>query len=307
MHSNRIDGVLFHLHTLYLFTIDDFISIVIPNATCGITLPLASGLLQRPASVRDIIPEVPLVVFWVWTNLLLFNMCNQTRPGAILEDSVNKPWRPMVSGRISAQSVQYHIVVTRLGLIGISLALGGIVPCVVLQLLTFWYNDLDGGETWFLRNCINAGGYLCFIIGGMQVAMRSQILNLSDGGVTWFIWTSAIIALTMHTQDLYDQEGDKLRNRKTIPLVFGDYFARCSIALPTVVWSLIAPTFWTSSLVGFLPSVALGTIVTMRLFKKGEPDIQYDRRTFICWNAWIISIHMLPVWTQLLSCREPHA
>lgn len=301
MYHFHAHKILYNLKTLYLFTVDDFISIVLTNTTCGIALPLAGGLLQQPALVRDIIPRVPLVLSWVWANLLLFNMSNQSQPGAILEDVTNKPWRPIASGRISAQDVQYYVKATRLGLFGISLALGGTYPSLLLQLLTFWYNDLNGGEEWIFRNFLNAGGYLCFTIGAMQVARGTQNFECSNTGLKWLCWTSAIISCTMHIQDLYDQEGDKLRDRRTIPLVFGDSIARYSIALPIVLWSFVAPAYWTSSVFGFLPTVALGTTITMRLLRKAKGNVAHDKMTFVYWNAWIISIHMLPVWAQLFE------
>ena len=301
MYSDHIQEMLFSLKTLYLFTVDDFVSIVLPNTSCGVALPLANGLLHRPATVQDIMPRAPLVFLWVWANLLLFNMSNQSQPGAIVEDAANKPWRPIVSGRVSVQNIKYYIGAVRLGLFGISLALGGTGPSLFLQLLTFWYNDLRGGEEWLVRNFLNAGGYLCFTVGAMQVARGTQTFGLSSAGLKWLGWISAVIACTMHIQDLYDQEGDRLRNRRTIPLVFGNAIARYSIAIPVAVWSFIAPVFWRLPIFGFLPPVTLGIIISARLLGNGKGNVAYDRVTFVYWNAWLISIHMLPVWAQLLK------
>ena len=117
--------------------------------------------------------------FWVWINLLLFNVSNQSQPGAVLEDTENKPWRPIPAGRLSAKHARKYIGILHVVTIGISLMLGGVHPCLALHLLTFWYNDLGSGETWALRNFINAGGYLCFITGAMQVAIGSQYLEYS--------------------------------------------------------------------------------------------------------------------------------
>ena len=301
MYHCHFHKILYSLRTLYLFTVDDFISIVLPNTICGIMLPLAGGLLQRPALILDIMPRVPLVLLWVWTNLLFFNICNQSQPGSTLEDATNKPWRPIASGRVSVQGVQYYTSATRLGLFGIGLAFGGIYPSLLLQFLTFWYNDLDGGEDWKVRNFLNAGGYLCFTVGAMQVAMGTQRFEFSTRGLNWLCQISAIISCTMHIQDLYDQEGDKLRDRRTVPLVFGDSIARYSIAIPVVLFSFVAPAFWTSSVFGFIPSVALGTTIFMRLLRNAKRNVAHDKVTFVYWNAWLISIHMLPVWAQLFD------
>ena len=104
----------------------------------------------------------------------------------------------------------------------------------------------------------------------MQVARGSQQFDFSNKGLKWPGWTSAIITCTMQIQDLYDQEGDRLRARRTIPLVFGNAIARYSIAIPVVFWSFVAPAFWTLSIFGFLPSVTLGTTITTRLLRNGK-------------------------------------
>ena len=135
----------------------------------------------------------------------------------------------------------------------------------------------------------------------MQVARGSQHFDLSNAGLKWLGWTSAIITCTIHIQDLYDQEGDKLRNRKTIPLVFGHAFARYSIAIPVAVWSFVTPAFWRLSIFGFLPPVTLGIIIPVRLLRNEKGNVAYDKVTFVYWNAWLISIHMLPVWAQLFK------
>lgn len=108
MYNFYVRNVLYDLKTLYLFTADDFISIILTNTTCGVALPLAGGLLQQPVSIFDVAPRLPLVLLWVWANLLLFNMSNQSQPEAILEDVKNKPWRPIACGRISAQRVKLY-------------------------------------------------------------------------------------------------------------------------------------------------------------------------------------------------------
>lgn len=81
--------------------------------------------------------------------------------------------------------------------------------------------------------------------------------------------------------------------------------ARYSIAFPVMLWSFIAPAFWTSSAFGLLPSVSLGSIIATRLLGKAIPSAAHDKTTFVYWNAWIISIETLPVWTQLLRFVGP--
>ena len=280
---------------LYLFTVDDLVSIVIPNTVCGSLLPLAGKLVREPVVTRDIIARVPLVLSWVWCNLLFFNISNQSQPGAILEDNLNKPWRPIASGLVRLQSVKYYIHAVRLALFFLSLALRTTLPTVCIQLLTLWYNEFQGGEGWISRNMLNAGGYLCFMVGSMQIAMGSEV-GFSNVGLRWLGWTWIVISSTMHIQDLYDQAGDRARDRRTIPLVFGDMNARYSLALFVILWSFVAPTLWGVSIAGGLPSAVMGLIISIRLLTKGNRNVSYDKRTFVYWIAWLISINVLPLW-----------
>ena len=297
MYGFNINRTAYTMRILYLFTVDDFISIILTTILCGATLSLTEGFLRKPAVLGDVLPRAPLILLWVWSNLLLFNMSNQSQPGALLEDATNKPWRPIASGRICIQDVALYIRVTRLGLLGLSLSVGGFYASLCLQLLTFCYNDLNGGEHWLFRNFLNAGGYLCFIIGAVQVTMATQKFDCSGRGLVWLCCTSAIIISTMHIQDLYDQKGDRMRNRKTIPLIFGDLRARYSILLMVLFWSFTAPAYWTLSIISFLPTVVLGTLVAVRLSQNETRDVAHDKMTFVYWSIWLISIQILPLWS----------
>ena len=298
----KVQRLLSICKTLYLFTADDLISIVFPKATCGILLPLASTLVRQPSSLSGVITRAPFVLFWVWINLLHFNICNQSQPGAVLEDLKNKPQRPIPAGRITADEARQYIFLLHLAVIGLSTKLGGLYPSYALHLLTYWYNELGSGETWLLRNLINAGGYLCFITGAMQVAGETQGLDYSGRALGWLVLVAVIISTTMQMQDLYDQEGDKLRDRKTVPLVFGDLQARYSIAIPVALWSIVAPSYWQLPILGFLPSVALGTVLVLRLLDRSKSKAEHDKKTFKIWTVWIISLYMLPLWAHLFEC-----
>lgn len=291
-------AVTYMLVTLYLFTHDDLVPILLTNTFCGSTLALTNAFLEQPRMLHDVVSRVPIVSSWIWINLLVFNLSNQSQPGAIREDSSNKPWRPLPAGRISLRQMRNLRIKVSLVAIVFSCAFGGIYQTFCLHLLTVGYNDLAGGEHWISRNLLNAAGYLSFMIGAMEVAVGVQGLQYTATGWRWLCWTMAIIASTMHIQDLYDQEGDKARGRKTIPLVFGDLIARCTVALFVVFWSLVAPTLWWSDIWAIVTSMTLGIVVALRLLRNFHGDVAHDKVTFVCWNMWIISIHMLPLWNH---------
>ena len=302
MNGKSIPQLVSFLNTLYLFTANDITFMLAPMSICGALLPLAPGLHQYAVPpLHVIIIRYPLVLIWVWTNLLQFNLSNQSQPGAVLEDQINKPWRPIPAGRVTVAGAHRLLRTLRLVTVGMSVVMGGTASCIALTLLTWWYNDLGGGDHWLLRNFINAGGYLSFLTGAMRVARGPQDGQIySSEGLQWLGIIVMIVVSTMHTQDLYDQEGDSLRGRTTIPLVFGDMNARYSIAIPTLIWSYVAPAFWRISVLGSVPLVVLGEIVVTRLLDRERRTIGDDKRTVKVWNAWILVIFSLPVQAHVL-------
>ena len=281
---------------LYLFTASDLISTMLPNIVYGITLPLSSHLLRIPATPLIALRRLPLTILWVWCNLLLFDMSNQSQPESVREDQTNKPWRPIPSDLLSIRDTRKYARLVKLGVLGLSLSFnGGFYPTVVLLVLTYLYNDLKGSEHWLPRNMLNAGGYLSFAIGAMEVAVGFEHLEFTNKGWRWMIWTSVIISCTVHIQDIYDQRGDNLRRRRTIPLVFGDAIARYSIVFFVTLWSTFSATYWPYSRFGFILTVYLGGVVIARLMRNVNKNLSYDKKTFVYWTVWLISIQLLPL------------
>lgn len=58
--------------------------------------------------------------------------------------------------------------------------------------------------------------------------------TMYDISIHWILIKSTIILSTTHTQELKDTAGDRLRNRQTIPLDFGDRVGRWSVAPPVL-------------------------------------------------------------------------
>jgi hypothetical protein len=83
---------------------------------------------------------------WNWCNLLVFNIANQRLPDSVIEDQINKPWRPMPSGRLSSDEArQLLLSVLVLSLVTISL-IGAFEDALWMIALTWIYNDLGGAD-----------------------------------------------------------------------------------------------------------------------------------------------------------------
>lgn len=191
-----------------------------------------------------------------------------------------------------------------------SFALGSTFPCFSLIGLGYWYNFADGGENSFVvRNFINAAGYLSFALGAMEVSLQASIrskvaLEASDGLLSkkeyqWLFMLGGVIFITVHIQDIPDQEGDGARGRRTLPLVLGDRFARWSAGTMIIGWSFIAAKMWSLDITASVFPILLGVVVSLRLVGWGDncsiEGNEQDKMTFKIWNLWIATLYFLPL------------
>ncbi|KAL8671616.1 MAG: hypothetical protein Q9168_003889 [Polycauliona sp. 1 TL-2023] len=250
----------FHSYSIWLFTVSDLKTIVAPSLVFGIgnALAVASYDLKTPFDRpdRDIIGRTPLVALWIWINLLPFNINNQTAAGAVAEDKINKPWRTVPAGRMTIPQARRLMLWSYCLAVLISVFAGGVRQSVGLIILGTWYNNFGGGDkSCLIRNIINGCGYVCFTSGAMEVALGLP-LPLETSLLRWFGIIAAIIFSTVHLQDMYDQAGDRVKGRNTVPLVIGDGHARWIIAVAMPFWGSVCPLYFNA---GF--SVTLSSLV----------------------------------------------
>ncbi|KAI0141713.1 UbiA prenyltransferase family-domain-containing protein [Xylariaceae sp. FL1272] len=291
----------YHVRTIWLFTFSDLKTIVIPNTVFGIANAICVhkyGMLSPDSTnTPDLIRRLPLVTLWIWINLLPFNINNQRTCFAVAEDAVNKPWRPLPSGRISSNSARVVMAIAYLSAQVFSVGSGGLVQSLSLVLLGTWYNNFNGADCHpLIRNGINALGYLCFASGAMEVALGvPHFLQTITAPrlVQWFGLVACVIFTTVHAQDMYDQEGDAVRGRQTLPLVLGDGRSRSLLAISTLVWSWVCPGFWNVGWEFRTASLLLALMICIRTLS--FRDVGSDKKTFVIWNIWISVTFMLPL------------
>ncbi|KAH8703480.1 UbiA prenyltransferase family-domain-containing protein [Talaromyces proteolyticus] len=280
--------------TLWLFTESDFATFVFPDTVFGIFAALSGPLLTGNASpdLLQILRRLPYVVLWNWLNLLIFDLANQRHPESILEDSINKPWRPLPSGRISVSQTRHLLLIALPVVLGINYCLGAWEETILLFTLTWMYNDLGGGDDGFIvRNIIIAVAFSQYNKGALRVATGENAV--SPAAWWWLAVTSGVIGTTMQVQDMKDQEGDRAKNRRTAPLVIGDGAARWTIAIPTAIWSFACPIFWRLSFLGYVLPVSIGMIIVFRILLLRS--FIADKRTWWLWAAWTGIIWMTPL------------
>ncbi|KAI0803378.1 UbiA prenyltransferase family-domain-containing protein [Xylaria sp. FL0064] len=289
----------YHLVTLLLFTKSDFKSVIIPQSIFALSLvfsePGAVQLYQLQVAFR-----IPYMLVWIWLHLLVEDIANQIQDSSVVEDAINKPWRPIPAGRLTATEARSLLRIVAVAALSLSIFLGCFLPSTTLMTMIWLYNDLDGSSSGpVMRNLLNGAGLACFGWGAVCVLLAG---TPGDGNMLrdWLLLTSAVISTTIHIQDLPDKDGDKARNRKTAPLVYGESWTRGSVAVAALFWSLVCPAFWRVSLAYAIVSLATSMIMGAIVLLGNSPSS--SELGLKLWCLWITVIYVLP----LLSSRNTH-
>lgn len=287
---------MYHLYTLWFFTRSDFKTIVCPETAVGIFSALSGPLLTTndSPSILHILGRIPHVALWNWLNLLAFNIANQRLPSSIVEDAVNKPWRPIAAKRISAANAQTFLFwLIPANLAFFRFVLGGFDEGAAMMILTWMYNELGGADGHHLvRNLVNAVAFIDFARGATVVAIAPEH-DLIPAAQPWLLIIGCVIFTTMQMQDLPDMPGDAARGRPTLPLIYGERVGRYAVAFPVLFWAFACPTYWGLEPWGYALPVSLAALVAFRVLRyRNEKS---DDKTFKFWCFWIISLYMLPL------------
>ena len=221
-------------------------------------------------------------------------IANQRLQKSIQEDAINKPWRPLPMQRLTPGEATrlLHWVIPVVYLVGEYT--GSQRASAYFLAFSYMYNDLDGANKhMFVRNLLNACGYSCFSVGASIIAAGRGQHSLLPKAYTWIYLLGVVIATTIHTQDFADVRGDRLRGRRTVPLVYGDSLGRWSAAILVMTWSVLCPALWQGSVFTFVLPLALGTCLSVNILSR-RSEIG-DALSWKIWCVWIIALYLLPI------------
>ena len=287
------------LYVLWLFTKSDVLTFVLPNTFFGI-LGALSGLLTDPTSsspnLLTTLARLPHVIAFNWLNLLIFDIANQRLPAAIIEDTLNKPWRPLPSALISASEADTLLHLTIPIVLLASYILGVLPQSIILITLSWMNNDLGGGEEYWTRHTLLFAAFAVYNSASLKLAAGSSS-SISEQGRNWIAIISTVIATTIQIQDLKDLAGDQQRGRRTMPLILGDEVTRWSIILALAFWSVLVLLFWRVGVCGFLMTAGLAAAITVRVLIWRDPDA--DCMSWKLWSWWTALLYALPLLRSL--------
>ncbi|KAI0816310.1 UbiA prenyltransferase family-domain-containing protein [Xylaria sp. FL0064] len=291
------------LWNLWLFTESDLFTFVGPNSAFGIFGALAGPLLLNDGDQPlKVIARAPLVFLYNWGNLLIFDLANQRNPESVEEDRINKPHRPLSTGRVTPIQARRLLLASLPTVLAVNYFLGPWIETALLFTLTWMYNDLGGGdEDFIIRNLIIGFAFGLYNAGSLKIA-GGKNSSINQQGIIWTSILSSVIFTTMQSQDMKDQSGDRARGRRTAPIVLGDYVARGTISVPIAVWSIVCPWFWHVGLEGYMLILPLGAYIIWGLYN--DKTFKGDRRAWKLWTLWTALLYFLPTIKHMDAWRN---
>ncbi|KAH8816996.1 UbiA prenyltransferase family-domain-containing protein [Xylogone sp. PMI_703] len=235
---------------------------------------------------------------YIWLYVLYFDCSNQKDPESIKEDKLNKPWRAIPSGRLSIEGAErWYVVASCLLLLASSTWLGGFPEAVAFMIETWVYDYASGANFWWGKNLINALFYMTGQLGGTRVAARAMgSTSITRASYEWCILLGINTFTTVQIQDLRDQEGDKIRGRRTMALALGDGTTRWITALFISFWSIVCPAYWGNGhfTMGYILPPLIGITVSARVLS--NRSVKADRSTFHYYTLlWLPALYSIPL------------
>ncbi|KAG1738120.1 uncharacterized protein EDB91DRAFT_1237797 [Suillus paluster] len=245
--ATTLRSALRHVETAWLFTRTDFKTIIFPVM-----------LFATVVSPRHDPLALSCSLCWLWFHLFQFNVSNQSH--GVHEDAVNKPWRPLPSGRISIKDA----------------------PSVMFTVLMVAHDDFHLCDHPIFKNFCNNGFYMTLELGASLVMCRTTIQAL--------YCSALVILLTIHAQDFADVVGDRKSGRRTLPIVAPEgsrIYMLC--LLPLLSFALAS--LWSLGPLCSIFFVCMGSWVALRYFL--FRDKLRDEASYRLYNVRIICSYYL--------------
>lgn len=288
-----------YIRNLYLISKSDHATILYPGTYFAFVSALSGPVLIRGSAppLASILINVLKSLFWLYFNVLIIGLSNQRLPSAVLEDKVNNPWRNIPAGRMTSEQYRRLLLAVIPLALGVAWYLDVVSETAMLIILNYMYNDMEGADEHFVfRNLFNVLGHFHFEIGALRIAYGPQAA-LNTTAYIWLVMIGAVMFSTISVQDLKDQKGDKLRGRKSLPLVFGDLFTRWSVVLFVLLWSMVCPFFFQAAWWTYVGTVAVGIWVSATVI---QPEgVAKDKLAFKRWSVWVMTLYSLPLTKNL--------
>ena len=231
---------------------------------------------------------------FVYFFLFIYIFCLSNQLEGIREDLIDKPDRPLPSGRWSMAGAKLRLLGGLVLFVVAAVVMGGFqlaAWAVAWQVVFVVYNHCGLHKHWFTKNVVFIG------LGTVVLLGAAWQLVATPDALAWrmILYVSTVFALTLHLQDLRDVAGDRATGRRTLPLAVGDTAARWLLAIGIGVMPLATHLAYTRHLpdtatrvAGELVLASLNLVVAYRTLALRTPT--HDHRTYMIHTYWFCAI-----------------
>ncbi|KAJ7682026.1 UbiA prenyltransferase family-domain-containing protein [Mycena polygramma] len=205
---------------------------------------LIPGMMYTTAALRSLNPAPSTVHVahnlarsFVYFLLYIYSFDIANQINGLAEDLINKPDRPLSSGRVSLHGAYTRWYITTAAYLLVSIA-WGVLPWGALWVTITVYTSFYGGDKhWFTKNLVFMSvGSLCLLH-----ASWGLVAPVTSNEWRWAVTLSGVFGIVANIQDMRDVEGDRASGRRTLPIVLGDrrfrpIMATVIIAAPFFCW-----------------------------------------------------------------------
>ncbi|KAJ7140640.1 UbiA prenyltransferase family-domain-containing protein [Mycena epipterygia] len=258
------------LDLFFAFSWRDWSATIIAGSIWGI-----GAVLSGPVSAPALLYRFPRLVVWLSLYMYSFNLCNQLI--GVDEDRLNKPDRPIPSGKVTPAGARRRAIVVVVAF----LAIGMISPRVIVETIcwvitTSWVCWTSAGHHWLGKNgvVISIGAWA--LLSGAWKCLASYTPETQRYILALALWAS----IMTNIQDIRDVAGDRAIGRKTMPIVYGDIVARRLITFLGIPLGLLM--LWLGSVLATAPAtITLVHILLGYRVMNASEGPRYDHKTYM--------------------------
>ncbi|KAJ8520740.1 hypothetical protein ONZ45_g2485 [Pleurotus djamor] len=265
MDNRFLSAISLELRLFKAFTFRDWSATVIPGVIVGLGATKRANL-----PLLDVAACLP----WMFMYIYFFTLSNQLT--GIEEDRINKPDRPIPSGKITVRGAIYRWGLALTVFVGLALRNGKQIPETLIWVITTGLVSLTSvGGHWFFKNTV-----------AMTLASRCKTVAVYKAIATPNVDEERVLlclaiwyGVLMQLQDLRDVAGDAATGRKTLPVVLGDGGSRWAILLGFL--PLGCGVLWAGGVLSKSPIVILSVhaFLGYRVMQRKGP--LYDHQTYL--------------------------
>ncbi|MEL7235784.1 MAG: UbiA family prenyltransferase, partial [Chloroflexota bacterium] len=201
------------------------------------------------------------------------------------EDRVNKPYRPIAAGLVTREGAWVRLLLGMYLYTLIGWWQGVLVWALAWQAMALFLN-LGASRHWLWKNFMMTTGGIVQLYAAWEM-----VTPITPEASAYILLICMPICLMVSCQDLRDVEGDKLMNRRTFPMVFGDRFTRWEVAIssamfPVAAFFVLRFYFGLTPLVMVTLAVAVLSCANIAVRVLLLRNKEADHRTYMWFTYW---------------------